>query len=58
MPIDLSMANRPRAEATVFDVAESSSGYPCRQCLKDAEVGEALALISYDGGLSKIRQCQ
>jgi hypothetical protein len=58
MPNDLSMANRPRPEATVFDVAESSSGYPWRQCLKDAEVGEALALVSYDSGLSKIRHCQ
>lgn len=58
MSIDLSMANRLRAGATVFDVAESSLGYPCRQCLKDAEGGEVLALVSYDSGLSKIRQCQ
>ena len=32
----------------MFDVADSSPGYPCRQCLKDAEVGEVLALVSYD----------
>lgn len=48
LPIDPSEANRLRAGATVFDVADSSPGYPCRQCLKDAEVGEVLALVSYN----------
>lgn len=48
LPIDSSEANRLRRAATVFDVADSSPGYPCRQCLKDAEVGEVLALVSYD----------
>ena len=48
VPIEPSEANRLRAGATVFDVADSSPGYPCRQCLKDAEVGEVLALVSYD----------
>jgi hypothetical protein len=48
LPIDRSAANRLRAGATVFDVAESSPGYPCRQCLKDADVGEVLPLVSYD----------
>ena len=47
-PIDPSEANRLRVGATVFDVADSSPGYPCRQCLNDAEVGEVLALVSYD----------
>lgn len=32
----------------MFDVADTSPGYPCRQCLKDAEVGDVLALVSYD----------
>src|ERR1700730_15678764 len=48
VPIDLNEANRLRVGATVFDVADSSPGFPCRQCLKDAEVGEVLALVSYD----------
>jgi Protein of unknown function (DUF1203) len=48
VPIDSRDANRLREGATVFDVADSSPGYPCRQCLKDAEVGEVLALVSYD----------
>lgn len=29
-------------------VADESPGYPCRQCLRDAEVGEELILVSYD----------
>lgn len=48
VPIDPGEANRLRAGATVFDVAEASPGYPCRQCLKDAEEGEVLALVSYE----------
>ncbi len=29
-------------------VADSSPGWPCRRCLRDAEVGEVLLLVSYD----------
>jgi Protein of unknown function (DUF1203) len=29
-------------------VADSKPGYPCRQCLRDAEIGEELLLVSYD----------
>jgi hypothetical protein len=29
-------------------VADSSSGWPCRRCLRDAEAGEVLLLVSYD----------
>lgn len=28
--------------------ADSFPGYPCRQCLRDAEVGEELVLVSFD----------
>ncbi|MEM9891868.1 MAG: DUF1203 domain-containing protein [Actinomycetota bacterium] len=28
-------------------VADSMPGYPCRQCLRDAEIGEELILVSY-----------
>ncbi|MGA2432334.1 MAG: DUF1203 domain-containing protein [Acidimicrobiales bacterium] len=48
VPIDPVEANRLRARATVFDVADSFPGYPCRQCLQDAAVGDVLALVSYD----------
>ena len=29
-------------------VADSHPGFPCRRCLRDAEVGEVMALVSYD----------
>lgn len=48
LPIDPEEANRLRAGATVYDVADSFPGYPYRQCLQDAAVGEVLALVSYD----------
>lgn len=46
VPADV--AARLRADATVVRVADESPGYPCRQCLRDAEVGEELVLVSYD----------
>jgi len=48
IPIDADEANRLRKASTVFQVADSFPGYPCRQCLRDAEVGEVVALVSYD----------
>jgi hypothetical protein len=48
MPIELNEANRLREEATVVQVADTSPGYPCRQCLQDADIGEELVLVSYD----------
>ncbi len=29
-------------------VADSYPGYPCRRCLRDAEIGEVVALVSYN----------
>lgn len=29
-------------------VADSSPGWPCRRCLRDAEVGEVMLLVAYD----------
>ena len=29
-------------------IADSKPGYPCRHCLRDAEIGEELILVSYD----------
>lgn len=46
--IPADVAARLRAEAVVVRVADESPGYPCRQCLRDAEVGEVLVLVSYD----------
>jgi Protein of unknown function (DUF1203) len=28
-------------------IADTQPGYPCRQCLRDAEVGDELVLVSY-----------
>ena len=49
-PIDPEVADRLRADwagARVY-VADEKPGYPCRQCLKDAEIGDELLLVSYD----------
>jgi hypothetical protein len=32
----------------IRQVADSSPGWPCRRCLRDAEVGEVLLLVPYD----------
>ena len=29
-------------------VADSYPGFPCRRCLRDAEIGDAVSLVSYD----------
>jgi Protein of unknown function (DUF1203) len=48
-PIRPEVADRLRAMpgAPVY-VAEEHPRYPCRQCLRDAEVGEELVLVSHD----------
>ena len=46
--IDAATANRLRVAAHVVRVADESPGYPCRQCLRDAELDEELVLVSYD----------
>ena len=49
-PIDPIEADRFRAawaDAPVY-VADEKLSFPCRQCLRDAEIGEELLLVSYD----------
>jgi Protein of unknown function (DUF1203) len=46
--IDPIEADRLRALGGMAYVADSSPGYPCRQCLRDAEVGDELLLVSHD----------
>jgi hypothetical protein len=29
-------------------IADEKPGFPCRQCLRDAEIGEAMILVSHD----------
>ena len=46
--LDADTSDRLRADGGTVYVADSSPGYPCRQCLRDADVGEELILVSHD----------
>ena len=46
--IDPAEADRLRTAGGVTYVADSKPGYPCRQCLRDAENGDEMLLVSYD----------
>ena len=46
--IDPLEADRLRAAGGITYVADSNPGYPCRQCLRDAEIGDEMLLVSYD----------
>jgi hypothetical protein len=46
---DATVANSLRhGPSPIVYVADEFPGYPCRQCLRDAEVGEELILVSFD----------
>ncbi len=47
-PLAASKADTLRLCGGIVYVADSKPGYPCRQCLCDAEVGEELLLVSHD----------
>jgi hypothetical protein len=47
-PLLRSDADALRSAGGITYVADSKPGYPCRQCLQDAEIGEELLLVSYD----------
>ena len=46
--IDPAEADRLRVAGGVTYVADNKPGYPCRQCLRDAEIGDEMLLVSYD----------
>ena len=46
--IDPTQADRLRVTGGVSYVADSKPGYPCRQCLFDAEIGDEMLLVSHD----------
>ena len=52
-PISDSEADRLRKAGGDIYIADSVPGYPCRQCLCDAEIGEELILVSYDPFLTE-----
>jgi hypothetical protein len=47
-PIDPGTADELRSAGGVGFIADTKPGYPCRQCLSDAEIGEALVLVAHD----------
>ncbi len=47
-PLGASPAAALRAAGGTAYVADSHPGYPGRQCLRDAEIGDELLLVSYD----------
>lgn len=46
--IDPATADQLRELGGITYVADEKPGYPCRQCLRDAEIGEEVILVSYD----------
>lgn len=47
-PISSQTANQLRAVGGEVYVADNKPGFPCRQCLRDAEIGDELILVSHD----------
>lgn len=47
-PIDPDEADALRAHGGPTYVADQRPGYPCRQCLRDADLGDELVLVSHD----------
>lgn len=47
-PLPADVADRLRSIATVVQTADATPGFPCRQCLRDAEVGDEVVLVSFD----------
>lgn len=47
-PLSPHVADRFRTVAAPVYVADSFPGFPCRQCLRDADIGEELILVSHD----------
>ena len=48
VPIESSIADGLRATGGIRHTADAKPGYPCRQCLRDAEIGEELILVAHD----------
>ena len=48
VPIPPEQADDLRIQGGEVYVADAVPGFPCRQCLRDAEIGEELILVSHD----------
>lgn len=47
-PLSTDEADTLRAHGGEIHVADSQPGFPCRQCLRDADIGDELILVSHD----------
>lgn len=47
-PIAPRDADELRRNATIVHIADQEHSFPCRQCLRDAAIGEELVLVSHD----------
>ncbi len=47
-PLSAAAGDRLRVGGGITYVADSKPGYPCRQCMRDAEIGDTMLLVSYD----------
>lgn len=47
-PIPAATADALRIQGAPVHVADAHPGYPCRQCLRDAAIGDELILVSHD----------
>jgi hypothetical protein len=47
-PINTDDADALRQRGGEIYVADQKPGYPCRQCLRDAEIGDEVILVSHD----------
>ena len=47
-PIDPAVADTLREGGGIVSVADTFPGFPCRQCLRDADVGDEMILVSHD----------
>jgi hypothetical protein len=46
--LDPGIADDLRARGGIDYVTDEHPGFPCRQCLRDAEIGEEMILVSHD----------
>jgi hypothetical protein len=46
--LDPATADELRARGGIGYVTDEHPGFPCRQCLRDAEIGEEMILVSHD----------
>ena len=46
--VDPAVADELRTKGGIGYVADERPGFPCRQCLRDAQIGDQMILVSHD----------